>query len=531
MMNIPFNKPHLTGKEAHYMYQAVAEGKLSGNGAFTKKCQQFFEERYGFKKCLLTTSCTDALEMAAILCDIHPGDEVIVPSYTFVSSALAFVRAGAKIVFADSMKENPNIDAEKIESLITSRTKVIVPVHYAGVACDMDRIMEIAEKHNLIVVEDAAQAIDSYYLAPSNSPEGGELSGDYVAMREWQTADPMTYKLLKEKAKEMRMKPTHAEETMWELLRKHKIGEHFRRQHIIGDYIVDFVCLNKRLIIEVDGGYHFTHEQQQEDAIRETALKRYGFTILRFTNDEVLVDYENVINKITSSLQSLPSRGSREGARPLGAIGHLSAFSFHETKNIIAGEGGMLCINDERFIRRAEIIWEKGTNRAEFFRGEVNKYGWVDTGSSFLPSEVIAAFLWAQLENLDDIQSRRKHLWELYYTHLSPLSSSFGKSDRAFSLPPLGEQEGANAHMFYLVCNNLEERTALIKHLKDNGVLAVFHYLSLHSSPYYADKHDGRELVECDRYADCLVRLPMYFDLKDEEVLEICRLIKEFVTE
>ena len=375
-MNIPFNKPHLTGKEAHYMYQAVAEGKLSGNGAFTKRCQQFFEERYGFKKCLLTTSCTDALEMAAILCDIQPGDEVIVPSYTFVSSALAFVRAGAKIIFADSMAENPNIDAEKIESLITPRTKAIVPVHYAGVACDMDRIMEIAEKHNLIVVEDAAQAIDSYYKG-----------------------------------------------------------------------------------------------------------------------------------------------------RPLGSIGHLSAFSFHETKNIIAGEGGMLCINDERFIRRAEIIWEKGTNRAEFFRGEVNKYGWVDTGSSFLPSEVIAAFLWAQLENLDDIQSRRKHLWDLYYTSLLPIANSQSPN---LALPHLPEYATNNAHMFYLVCNSLEERTALIKHLKDNGVLAVFHYLSLHSSPYYQEKHDGRALPECDRYADCLVRLPMYYDLKDEEVLKISKLIIDF---
>lgn len=376
--NIPFNKPHLTGKETHYMYQAVAEGKLSGNGAFTKKCQCFFEERYGFKKCLLTTSCTDALEMAAILCDIQPGDEVIVPSYTFVSSALAFVRAGAKIVFADSMKENPNIDAEKIEALITPRTKAIVPVHYAGVACDMDRIMEIANRHNLIVVEDAAQAIDSYYKG-----------------------------------------------------------------------------------------------------------------------------------------------------KPLGSIGHLSAFSFHETKNIIAGEGGMLCINDERFIRRAEIIWEKGTNRAEFFRGEVNKYGWVDTGSSFLPSEVIAAFLWAQLEHLDDIQSRRKHLWELYNTCLSPLTSNLSSK---LALPVIPSYATNNAHMFYLVCNSLEDRTALIQHLKDNGVLAVFHYLSLHSSPYYQDKHDGRDLLQCDRYADCLVRLPMYYDLKDEDVVEICRLIKEFVT-
>lgn len=377
MMNIPFNNPHLTGKEAHYMYQAVADGKLSGNGAFTKKCQQFFEERYGFKKCLLTTSCTDALEMAAILCNIQSGDEVIVPSYTFVSSALAFVRAGAKIVFADSMKSNPNIDAEQIESLITPRTKAIVPVHYAGVACDMDCIMEIANKYNLIVVEDAAQAIDSYYKG-----------------------------------------------------------------------------------------------------------------------------------------------------RPLGSIGHMSAFSFHETKNIISGEGGMLCINDERFIRRAEIIWEKGTNRAEFFRGEVNKYGWVDTGSSFLPSEVIAAFLWAQLEHLDDIQSRRKHLWDLYYSCLSPLALL---PNSLIALPGLPEYATNNAHMFYLVCNNLEERTALIKNLKDNGILAVFHYLSLHSSPYYQNKHDGRELPECDRYADCLVRLPMYYDLRDEDVIMICDIINDFV--
>ena len=376
-MKVPFNKPYLTGKESHYMYQAVAEGKLSGNGAFTKKCQHFFEERYGFKKCLLTTSCTDALEMAAILCDIQHGDEVIVPSYTFVSSALAFVRAGAKIIFADSMAENPNIDAEQIEALITPRTKVIVPVHYAGVACDMDRIMEIAEKYNLLVVEDAAQAIDSYYKG-----------------------------------------------------------------------------------------------------------------------------------------------------RPLGTIGHMSAFSFHETKNIIAGEGGMLCINDERFIRRAEIIWEKGTNRAEFFRGEVNKYGWVDTGSSFLPSEVIAAFLWAQLENIDEIQSRRKHLWELYYTHLSPLASRLSPK---FTLANIPDYATNNAHMFYLVCNSLEERTALIKHLKDNGVLAVFHYLSLHSSPYYTYKHDGRVLSECDRYADCLVRLPMYYDLEDESVVQISKMIEEYI--
>ena len=370
-MHIPFNLPHLTGKEAHYMYRAVYNGKLSGNGEFTKRCQRFFEEKYGFKKCLLTTSCTDALEMAAILCDIKPGDEVIVPSYTFVSSALAFVRQGARIVFADSMKRNPNIDAEQIEKLITPRTKVIVPVHYAGVACDMDCIMKIAEKHGLLVVEDAAQAVDSYYKG-----------------------------------------------------------------------------------------------------------------------------------------------------KPLGTIGHLSAFSFHETKNVISGEGGMLGINDERFIRRAEIIWEKGTNRAEFFRGEVNKYGWCDIGSSFLPSEVVAAFLWAQLEALDDIQSKRKRLWNKYYELLKPLAD-----EGCFSLPDIPGFATNNAHMFYLVCNSIEERTALIKKLKDNGVLAVFHYLSLHSSEYYKDKHDGRQLADCDRYADCLVRMPMYYDLNENEVEQICDIL------
>lgn len=378
-MQVSFNKPHLTGKEAHYMYQAVYDGKLSGNGEFTKKCQHFFEEKYGFRKCLLTTSCTDALEMAAILCDLHAGDEVIVPSYTFVSTALAFVREGAKIVFADSMSRNPNIDAEQIEALITPRTKVIVPVHYAGVACDMDRIMEIAQKHNLLVVEDAAQAIDSYYISP-------------------------------------------------------RTGE----------------------------------------------------------------------------------------KRALGTIGHLSAFSFHETKNIISGEGGMLGINDERFIRRAEIIWEKGTNRAEFFRGEVNKYGWVDTGSSFLPSEVVSAFLWAQLEDMETIQAKRKRLWNLYYELLSNTGDA---STVRFSLPDIPDYATNNAHMFYLVCRNLEERTALIKRLKGHGAQAVFHYLSLHSSPFYAPKHDGRVLPECDRYADCLVRLPMYYDLTEEDVREICKII------
>lgn len=374
---IPFNKPFLTGKEAHYMYQAVYTGKLSGNGVFTKKCQQFFEEKYGFKKAVMTTSGTDALEMAAILCDVKPGDEVIVPSYTFVSSALAFVRQGARIIFADSCENNPNIDADKVEALITERTKVIVPVHYAGVACDMDKIMDVANRYNLLVVEDAAQAIDSYYKG-----------------------------------------------------------------------------------------------------------------------------------------------------KPLGGIGHLGCFSFHETKNVTAGgEGGLLVVNDERFVRRAEIIWEKGTNRAEFFRGMVNKYGWVDTGSSFLPSEINSAFLWAQLESLEMIQNKRKNIWNQYWTGLNELA------DKGFlSMPDMPDYATNNAHMFYLVCRNLEERTQLIAFLKDKGVGAVFHYLSLHLSDYYKDHHKGviPSLPQCDRFADCLVRLPMFFELKDEEVKYVIDCIIEF---
>ena len=369
---IPFNKPYLTGKEAHYMYQAVYGGKLSGNGIFTKKCQEYFEKQYGFKKSLLTTSCTDALEMCAILADIQPGDEVIVPSYTFVSTALAFVRQGAKIVFADSCPDNPNIDTTRIEELITPKTKAIVTVHYAGVACDMDPIMDLARKYNLLVIEDAAQAIDSYYKG-----------------------------------------------------------------------------------------------------------------------------------------------------KPLGSIGHLAAFSFHETKNIISGEGGMLAINDERFIRRAEIIWEKGTNRAEFFRGEVNKYGWVDTGSSFLPSEVIAAFLWAQLENLEAIQQRRKAIWNRYNDAL--LAADLSK----ISLPNIPNYATNNAHMYYLVCQSLEQRTELIKRLKENEILAVFHYLALHNSEYYRDKHDGRNLNNTDRFADCLVRLPMFYELTNAQIDKIVQIISE----
>ena len=378
---IPFNKPYLTGKEMQYIEEAVKSGKISGNGLFTKKCQEFFEKEFGFKKTLLTTSCTDALEMAAILADIKEGDEVIVPSFTFVSTALAFVRQGADIVFADSYSDNPNIDADQIETLITEKTKAIVVVHYAGVACDMDKIMSIANKHGIIVIEDAAQAIDSYYI-------------------------------------------------------------------------------------------------------------------------------------------------SKDGTKKaLGSIGHLSAFSFHETKNIISGEGGMLCINDDRFIQRAEIIWEKGTNRSQFFRGEVDKYSWVDTGSSFLPSEIISAFLWAQIENMRDIQDKRIKIWNRYYEGLSSFEPVSIKKPK---LPLIPEYATNNAHMFYLVCDNVDDRTKFIQHLKDKGILSVFHYLSLHKSSYY-EKYSTRksELPNSDMFSDCLVRLPLFYELTDEQVEYIINTIKE----
>lgn len=376
---INFNKPHLTGKEAHYMYQAVFNCKLSGNGDFTKKCQSFFEQRYGYKKAILTTSGSDALEMAAILCNINPGDEVIVPSYTFVSSALAFVRERAKIVFADSCANNPNIDPDKLEELITPKTKAIVVVHYAGIACDMDKIMDIAHRHGVLVVEDNAQGLDSLYKG-----------------------------------------------------------------------------------------------------------------------------------------------------RPLGSIGDLGCISFHETKNITAGgEGGLLIVNDEQYTRRAEIIWEKGTNRAEFFRGMVNKYGWVDTGSSFLPSEVNAAFLLAQLEELDTIQNRRKMLWDIYHEELAPLAVK-----GYFTLPDIPGYATNNAHMFYIVCRNIDERSALISFLKDNGIQACFHYLALHRSEYYTTHYTERpELPNCDRFADCLVRMPMYYELKEDEVKYITDKIKAFYSD
>lgn len=370
-METGFNKPHLTGRELEYMKEAVLDKHLSGNGKFTRRCQEWFSNTQGMGKCLMTTSCTDALEMAAILIGIQPGDEVILPSYTFVSTANAFVLRGAKLVFADSRKDHPGIDESILESLITERTKAIVPVHYAGVSCNMETIVAISNKYNLWVIEDAAQAIDSYFTF---------------------------------------------------------------------------------------------------------------------------------------------SDGTQKA---LGSIGHLSAFSFHETKNIISGEGGMLVINDNRFKERAEIIWEKGTNRSAFFRGEVNKYGWVDIGSSFLPSELIAAFLWAQLENIADIQSKRTHIWNTYFERLE-----FWANKQRIKLPVIPNYATNNAHMFYLVCVSLEQRNRLINFLKEREISAVFHYLSLHKSDYYIDKHDGRELTETDRYSDTLVRLPMFYELDPNLVID-----------
>lgn len=379
---IPFNKPYITGREVHYIHDAVDMGKISGNGKYTQMCQQYFEDHLGFKKALLTTSCTDALEMCAMLLDIHPGDEVIMPSYTFVSTALAFERQGAKIVFADSRPDHPGVDEDLLEPLITAATKAIVVVHYAGVACDMDKIMDVADRYGLFVVEDAAHAIDSYFTG--------------------------------------------------------------------------------------------------HDGIK----------------------------------------------RPLGTIGHLSAFSFHETKNIQCGEGGMLGINDERFVKRAEVIWEKGTNRAAFFRGETNKYCWVDTGSSFLPSEITAAFLWAQVEAIENIQQKRSSLWSAYYELLHNNAVDFG-----VQLPYIPPYASKNAHMFYMVCRIPNERNRLINYLYDNGVFAISHYHSLHKSPYYINKQDGRILSESERYADCLVRLPMYYEMDNALIKQICDTMINFCNE
>jgi len=374
MNQIPFNKPYISGKEYDYMKDAAERGHLSGNGYYTKQCQTLLEKRYGFEKCFLTTSCTDALEMAAMLLNLGPGDEVIVPSYTFVTTALAFVRQGATVVFADSRNDHPNMDVNRLEGLISPNTKAIVPMHYAGNACDMDEVMRLAEKYKLWVVEDDALAIDSYY-----------------------------------------------------------------------------------------------------------------------------------------------------NEKPLGSIGHLGCFSFHDTKGLQCGEGGMLTVNDKELIKRAEIIWEKGTDRAAFFRGEINKYGWVDMGSSFQPSELIAAFLYAQLENIDIIQGRRIEIWNTYYDKLSLLTEK-----GLINIPPIPEYASNNAHAFYFICRSIEERTALIKYLKEKGIQASFHYQGLDMSEFYQKPSSRRELINSTFYTDCLVRLPLFFELEIGDVIAIADQINQF---
>ena len=371
LISIPFNKPYMTGRELWYIAQAHTNGHLSGDGMFTKKCHAWLEAHTGTHKALLTHSCTAALEMAAILADIQPGDEVIMPSYTFVSTANAFVLRGGVPVFVDIRPDTLNIDETKIEAAITPRTKAIVPVHYAGVACEMDTIMTIAKGHNLMVIEDAAQGIMS------------------------------TYK-----------------------------------------------------------------------------------------------------------------------GKPLGSIGHMGTYSFHETKNIISGEGGALLINDERFSERAEIIREKGTNRGQFFRGQVDKYTWVDIGSSYLPGEVIAAFLWAQMEEAQSITQKRMYVWQKYHEAFSPLENA-GKFRRPFV--PYGCQH--NAHMYYILLESLEKRTEVIAQLKKQGINPVFHYVPLHSAP--AGKKYGRtsgELRHTDNLSDRLLRLPLWNGLDGSQEFVISEL-------
>jgi dTDP-4-amino-4,6-dideoxygalactose transaminase len=375
-MNIPFNKPYSTGKEIDFIKQSIESGHISGDGMFTKLCHDYFKNKYGFKSVLLTTSCTDALELISLLIDIVPGDEVIVPTFTFVSTVNAFVLRGAKIVFVDSQSDNPNLDVDSIESLITPKTKAIVCVHYAGFACEMAKLVDLSNKYNLFLIEDAAQSIDNYFI-------------------------------------------------------------------------------------------------------------------------------------------------SKDGSRkPLGSFGHFSAFSFHETKNIIAGEGGLLVINDERYVERAEIIREKGTNRSQFFRGEINKYGWVDVGSSFLPTDIVSAFLYAQLLHLDEIQKKRLYNWNLY----KHLLSSFAE-DLYFKLPFVPSYSSNNGHMFFLICRSLEERTKLISYLKSKGIMAVFHYLSLHKSEFMVNNDFENTLQthpNSDFFTDTLVRLPLFYELTEEQIKFIC---------
>jgi dTDP-4-amino-4,6-dideoxygalactose transaminase len=376
-ITIPFNRPYAVGRESDYIAEAIAERKLSGDGRFTKASQALLERLLGSGRAFLTTSCTDALEAAALLCDIEPGDEVIVPSFTFVSTANAFVLRGAEIRFVDSLTSQPNLDHDAVEALVTPRTRAIVPVHYAGVACDMDALRAIADRHGLWIVEDAAQGIASTY------------------------------------------------------------------------------------------------------------------------------------------------RG-----QPLGTQGDLAAFSFHETKNVISGEGGSLHVNRTDLVERAEIIREKGTNRSAFFRGEIDKYGWVDVGSSYLPSELVAAYLLAQLEAVEEIQARRLAIWNRYDERLRPIAEQTG-----IQAPHFPNYASNNAHMYYLILPSLDARDRFLAHLRGRGILATFHYQSLHRSRYFAERHDGRPLPQADRYSDCLVRLPLYAEMSRDDVDRVCDAAATFFSE
>ena len=372
IMKIPFHIPFISGNEEKLLHEVIQSKQLSGNGKFTTSCHNFFTQHFKSHKTLLTSSCTDALEMSALLAEIKEGDEVIMPSFTFVSTANPFVLRGAKIVFADSRKDSPNMDAEKIEELITPKTKAIVVVHYAGISCDMEKILSVAAAHNLLVIEDAAQCIGSSY----------------------------------------------------------------------------------------------------------------------------------------------------EG-KPLGTFGNLGAISFHDTKNINCGEGGLLIINTKSFIEKSEIIWEKGTNRAAFLRGEIKKYEWVDTGSSYLPSELTAAFLFAQTAELEKVTAKRRNLWNLYQQNLSSLHGKI-------YLPVITEKCEHNGHIYFIVCDTSEERSKLMIHLKENGIETAFHYQALHRSKFFNNKHDGRHLPNADIYSDRLLRLPLYFDMKEEQVNYISEQIKNY---
>jgi dTDP-4-amino-4,6-dideoxygalactose transaminase len=371
---IPFNRPSVLGGELAYVADAVTRGHLAGHGFYTARCHDFFARRFGFTRSFLTSSCTDALEMAALLAQVGPGDEVILPSYTFVSPANAFALRGASLRFVDSQPDHPNIDPAGIEEAITPRTRALVVMHYAGMACPMDRIMELARRHRLLVIEDAAQAIDAC----------------------WQ-------------------------------------------------------------------------------------------------------------------------------GQPLGGIGDFGTLSFHETKNVTSGEGGLLIVNNAAVAPRAEILWEKGTNRAAFQRGEVEKYAWVDLGSSYLASELTAAFLWGQLEHLDTVRQRRQALWEHYQRELADLPSQAGV--RLPLVPPGADH---NFHTFYLVCPDRAERTRLQEHLASQGIAAPFHYQPLHQSPFFHDRHDGRPLPNAVRFADRLVRLPLFSSMSLSEIDTVIAAVRQF---